>query len=86
MNSGDRRLLPAAEQREIAAALDRTAGVSPATKRTADHRRLAAVRQQPATEFEMTGFWGEPGGDAGERLKAGRFKVKLRAPMASVVP
>jgi penicillin-binding protein 2 len=76
----DPALIPPAERMEIAA---RSTGVSPVT--LARQGKLATGNRRPATEFEMTGFWGEPGGENGDRLHAGRFKMKLRAPIAAVV-
>jgi hypothetical protein len=74
-------LFTKSDRQEIA---ERKADVAPATRLAKGH---VAGGQLSATEFEMAGFWGEPGPDGygGERLKAGRFKVKLSAPIAGMV-
>jgi hypothetical protein len=80
MNS-DPNSVPAAERTEIAAAL-RNAGVPLVTLPTG-RAQPATGNRQPATEFEMAGFWG--GSDPDDHLHTGRFKVKLSAPIAAAV-
>ena len=80
----DRNIVPDSERREIAASLAR--------RDNHDGRRSVSGRGAP-TEFEMAGFWSEPSHAKvissspanGEHLKAGRFKVKLGAPIAAAV-
>jgi len=78
----DTGLVPASERAEIA-----TKFKSAVDRSLHSHRRqLATGNRQLPTEFEMAGFWGDPDPDGdGERLKAGRFKVKLSAPIAAAV-
>jgi membrane peptidoglycan carboxypeptidase len=72
--------IPAAE-RDVIARSSRNIRVTLA----GDSRKPATPDRRLATAFEMAGFWGEPGGEEGERLKAGTFKVKLTAPIATSV-
>ncbi len=75
----DPSTISASERTELAAKIDggrRDARDTMARKAVGD-RRLE-------TDFEMAGFWSGGGEDA-DHLHAGKFKVKLRAPLAAAV-
>ena len=76
----DPNSIPAAERTEIAAELG---APRPCGRRDACVTDKRDRRDANTTEFEMTGFWS--GGDAEDHLHAGRFQVKLTAPMAVAV-
>lgn len=81
MNS-DPHSVPAAERTEITARLGRNAD---GTAKLARSRKSSMVDGRRSTEFEMTGFWGGGEGEDADHLHAGKFKVKLTAPLAAVV-
>ncbi|MGH9523647.1 MAG: hypothetical protein ACRD3E_14055, partial [Terriglobales bacterium] len=80
-------VIPSAEREILTAELnhDRSTGVSPVTRKSAvyakSQRRSPDGRSREA-DIEIAGFWGGGGSD---RLHAGRFKVKLDAPVAAAV-
>jgi penicillin-binding protein 2 len=81
----DPDLIPGAERTEIATRVDRSTGLSPVTLARGRTYKPTTSNRQLTTDFEMAGFWGEPGGEEGERLKAGTFKVRLTTPIAVAV-
>jgi penicillin-binding protein 2 len=73
--------IPSAERRVLTAELNRAQKNAVVVARS-NAKPPSPVRRRPSTEIEIAGFWGGGGSD---RLHAGRFKVKLNAPIATAV-
>jgi hypothetical protein len=77
----DPNAIPAAERRVLSAELNGPQKGA-AVASNAKVQRPSAIGHQPSAEVEIAGFWG---GDGSDHLHAGRFKVRLNAPMATAV-
>ena len=83
----DPSVIPSAERKVLVAELNRDRNTAdlpgtPHPKAYATNQRPRPEALSPATYIEMAGFWG---GDGSDHLHAGRFKVKLNAPIAPAV-
>lgn len=85
----DPSAIPSAERQVLTAELNRNrrTGVSPVTLAGGRNAGVSPAVPRPATrgprpDIEISGFWG---GDISDRLHAGRFKIKLNAPLAAAV-